>query len=54
MSMGAAVPLFTGDERVIISADYLVDDDVCVQQDNPLPCTVLGVIPEVSIGDSPG
>ncbi|MGA2735134.1 MAG: hypothetical protein ABSG35_21355 [Syntrophobacteraceae bacterium] len=54
VSMGAAVPLFTGDERVIISADYLVDDDVCVQQDNPLPCTVLGVIPEVSIGDSPG
>lgn len=54
VSMGAAVPLFTGDERVIISADYLVDDDVCLQQDNPLPCTVLGVIPEVSIGDSPG
>ncbi len=52
--MGAAIPLFTGDERVIISADYLVDDDVCIQQDNPLPCTVLGVIPEVSIGDSPG
>jgi hypothetical protein len=54
VNMGAAVPLFTGDERLIISADYLVDDDVCIEQDNPLPCTVLGVIPEVSIGDSPG
>ncbi len=54
VNMGSAAPLFTGDERLIISADYLVDDDVCIQQDNPLPCTVLGVIPEVSIGDSPG
>jgi hypothetical protein len=54
VSMGAAVPLFTGDERVIISADYLVDDDICIEQDNPLPCTVLGVIPECSVGDGPG
>ncbi len=54
VSMGAAVPLFTGDERVIIDAQYLVDDDCCIQQDNPLPCTILGVIPEVVIGDSPG
>ncbi len=54
VSMGAAIPLFTGDERVVIDNQYLVDDDVCIEQDNPLPCTVLGVIPEVSIGDSPG
>jgi len=49
--MGAAVPLFTGDERVVIDNKYLVEDDVCIEQDNPLPCTILGVIPEVSIGD---
>ncbi len=54
VSMGAAIPLFTGDERVVIDSQYLVDDNVCIQQDNPLPCTILGVIPEVSIGDSPG
>ncbi len=52
--MGSAIPLFTGDERVIITDQYLLDDDVCIEQDNPLPSTVLGVIPEVSIGDSPG
>ncbi len=52
--MGTAIPLFTGDERVVIDNNYLVDDDVCIEQDNPLPCTILGVIPEVSIGDSPG
>jgi hypothetical protein len=52
--MGTAIPLFTGDQRVVIDNNYLVDDDVCIQQDQPLPCTVLGVIPEVSIGDGPG
>ncbi len=52
--MGTAIPLFTGDERVVIDNKYLVEDDVCIEQDNPLPCTILGVIPEVSIGDGPG
>jgi hypothetical protein len=54
VNMGSAIPLFTGDERVVIDNQYLVDDDVCIQQDNPLPCTILGVIPEVTIGDGPG
>ena len=54
VSMGSPIPLFTGDQRVVIDNKYLVDDDVCIQQDNPLPCTILGVIPEVSIGDGPG
>ena len=54
VGMGAPIPLYTGDQRVVIDNNYLVDDDVCIEQDNPLPCTVLGVIPEVSIGDSPG
>jgi hypothetical protein len=52
--MGSAVSLFTGDERVVIDNNYVVEDDVCIEQDYPLPCTILGVIPEVSIGDSPG
>jgi len=52
--MGTAIPLFTGDQRVVIDNQYLVDDDVTIQQDYPLPCTVLGIIPEVSIGDGPG
>ncbi len=52
--MGTAIPLFTGDQRVVTDNQYLVEDDVCIQQDQPLPCTILGVIPEVTIGDSPG
>jgi hypothetical protein len=54
VTMGTAIPLFTGDERIQIDNRYLVDDDVCIQQDQPLPCTVLGVIPDVNIGDTPG
>jgi hypothetical protein len=54
ISMGTAIPLFTGDQRLVIDNQYLVDDDVCIQQDQPLPCTILGVIPEVVIGDGPG
>jgi hypothetical protein len=52
--MGASIPLFTGDERIQIDNRYLVDDDVCIRQDQPLPCTILGVIPDVNIGDTPG
>jgi hypothetical protein len=52
--MGTAIPLFTGDERIQIDNRYVTDDDVCIQQDNPLPCTILGVIPDVNIGDTPG
>jgi hypothetical protein len=52
--LGTAVPLFTGDQRILIDDQYLTEDDVCIQQDYPLPCTILGVIPEMSIGDSPG
>jgi hypothetical protein len=49
--MGNAIPLFTGDERIQIDNQYIIDDDVCVQQDNPLPCTILGIIPEVALGN---
>ncbi|WP_017773846.1 ubiquitin-activating E1 FCCH domain-containing protein [Paraburkholderia kururiensis] len=51
--MGQAIPLFTGDERVVIDPLWSVPAQICLQQDNPLPCTVLGLIPEVSIGDTP-
>jgi hypothetical protein len=54
VNMGAAVPLFQGDERVQISNQYSEHDDVYIQQDNPLPCTVLGIIPDVSVGDDIG
>ena len=54
VSMGAAVPLFTGDERVQVVNKFVQDDDIYIQQDNPLPCTILGVNPDVTIGDDIG
>ena len=50
-AMGTAVPLKSGDERILISPTWSTQGSLWVRQDNPLPCTVLGVIPEVRIGD---
>jgi hypothetical protein len=51
-SMTTSPGLYTGDMRLIIDPSYNVHGQVCVQQDNPLPVTVLGVIPEVVVGDT--
>ncbi|HDR8950753.1 TPA: hypothetical protein QDA82_001029 [Burkholderia vietnamiensis] len=50
--MGQPIQLITGDERITLDPLYDLTGQVCVQQDDPLPCTVLGVIPEVTVGDS--
>jgi len=44
--------LVTGDMRLVIDPHYTVHGQVCVLQDNSLPVTVLGVIPEVVVGDT--
>jgi hypothetical protein len=49
MSLGTG--LVTGDMRLIIDPSYNVHGQICIRQDNPLPVTVLGVIPEVVVGD---
>jgi len=51
-AMGTASMLITGDERVIIDPLWDVPGQICLQVDDPLPVTVLGVIPEVIIGDT--
>jgi len=50
-TMSMSTGLVTGDMRLIIDPSYNVHGQVCVQQDNPLPVTVLGIIPEVVVGD---
>lgn len=50
--MGQPIQLFTGDERVVLDPLYDLMGHVCIQQDDPLPCTVLGLIPEVTVGDN--
>ncbi len=54
VNMGGPVPLTTGTQRVIVYQQYTVDDNICIQADQPLPCTILGISPEMGLGDSPG
>jgi hypothetical protein len=50
--MGVAIPLMTGDERIVMDPSWNTNGQVCLQISDPLPATVLGIFPEVSIGDS--
>lgn len=49
--MGFPVPLITSDERIVMDPLWDVPGQICLQVDDPLPATVLGVIPEIVIGD---
>lgn len=44
--------LVTGDARTILDPKYYTTGQYCIQQSYPLPATVLGVIPEVTVGDT--
>ena len=50
--MGEPIALFTGDQRIVLPASYNVPGQICIQQDYPLPSTVLALIPEVVVGDT--
>lgn len=45
--------LFTGDARTILDPTWDVPGQYCIQQSNPWPATILGVIPEIVVGDTP-
>jgi hypothetical protein len=49
---GEAIPLITGDERIVVDPLYDVLGQYFFQVTDPVPCTVLGVVPEVVIGDT--
>lgn len=44
--------LQTSDARTIIDPLWQVDGQYCFQQNNPLPVSILGVIPETAVGDT--
>jgi hypothetical protein len=44
--------LYTGDARVLSFPQWDIPGQTCIQQDLPLPATVLGVIVEVTPGDT--
>lgn len=45
-------PLVSGDVRTLITSVWKKDGQVCFQQDDPLPFTILAYIPEVVAGDT--
>ncbi len=51
---GTAIPLFTGDLRELVGGDWAKPGQVAIQQNYPLPCNALAVIPEFSVGDTNG
>lgn len=44
--------LVTGDARTVINSRYTTEGQYCIQQSLPYPATILGVMPEISIGDT--
>jgi hypothetical protein len=50
--MGLPIPLVTADERIVMDPLWDVPGQICIQIDDPLPATILGVIPEVAVGDT--
>lgn len=51
-TIGQPIELFTGDQRMIIGGGWTTEAQICIEQSSPLPATILGVIPEIQIGDS--
>lgn len=47
------IPLYTGDERIYPTGGYAIPGQIAIQQDNPLPCQILALIPEIWTGDTP-
>lgn len=44
--------LITADARTIVAAAWTKNGQLCFQQDLPLPATILGLYPEVVVGDT--
>ena len=47
------VPLRTGDVRTALAGGTVTPGQLCIQQDNPLPCQVVAIYSEVLPGDTP-
>lgn len=49
--MGTQILPITGDERIEFDPAYNTGGRVCARQVYPLPATILGIIPEITMGD---
>jgi hypothetical protein len=46
-------PLRTGDVRVALPGGFTTRGQLCIQQDNPLPCQIVSYYTELLPGDTP-
>lgn len=51
---GRAIPLFTGDVRIVVKGDWETPGQIAIEQNYPLPANILALVPEWVIGDTPG
>lgn len=51
-AMGSPIALETGDQRLNIMPVWATEGRICIQQDYPLPATVLGIVFEFVVGDT--
>ena len=49
--MDSPPPLFTGDKDIDWDGDYEVEANICWRQSQPLPLTVLAIMPQVTTQD---
>lgn len=47
--MDRAVPLFTGEKTVRFPSEWAHNAQVCIVQDEPLPMTILAILPEIRV-----
>lgn len=52
VGIASVTDLFSGDGRTIIDQAFQEAGSYCVQQNLPYPATILGVFPEVTVGDT--
>lgn len=50
--LGNPIALVSGQERVIMDPLWDVPGQICFQLDDPLPATLLGIVPEIVVGDT--
>ena len=50
--LGQPIPLITGMTRVLVDPVWDVPGQVCLQITDPMPATILGAIPEITVGDT--
>ncbi len=50
---GRPQPLISGNTYQLMPASWNVEGRICIQQDYPLPLSILAVVPEVTVGSDP-